>query len=96
MSDDTIIDSVEERLLLFDGSTFECKLLPLKKEGILILIFYNMTLESELIRRYQGAFTTEDCIGIIKYIGRFEDRNILTYDTEKLTQVDNKSVKHYI
>ena len=51
-----------------------------------------MTLESELIRRYQGAFTTEDCVGIIKYIDQFEDRNILTYDTEKLTQVDNKSV----
>ena len=51
-----------------------------------------MTLESELIRRYQGAFTSEDCNEYIKYIDQFEERNILTYDTEKLTQVDNKSV----
>ena len=51
-----------------------------------------MTLESELIRRYQGAFTPEDCNQYIKYIDQFEERNILTYDTEKLTQVDNKSV----
>ena len=51
-----------------------------------------MTLESELIRRYQGAFTPEDCNEYIKYINQFEGKNILTYDTEKLTQVDNKSV----
>ena len=51
-----------------------------------------MTLESELIRRYQGAFTPEECDEYIKYIDQFEERNILTYDTEKLTQVDNKSV----
>ena len=51
-----------------------------------------MTLEFELIRRYQGAFTPEDCNQYIKYIDQFEERNILTYDTEKLTQVDNKSV----
>ena len=51
-----------------------------------------MTLESELIRRYQGAFTPKDCNEYIKYIDQFEERNILTYDTEKLTQVDNKSV----
>ncbi len=51
-----------------------------------------MTLESELIRRYQGAFTPEECDEYIKYIDQFEERNILTYDTNKLTQVDNKSV----
>ena len=51
-----------------------------------------MTLESELIRRYQGAFTPEECNNYIKYIDQFDERNILTYDTEKLTQVDNKSV----
>ena len=51
-----------------------------------------MTLESELIRRYQGAFTPEECDEYIKYIDHFEERNILTYDTNKLTQVDNKSV----
>jgi len=51
-----------------------------------------MTLESELIRRYQGAFTPKECDEYIKYIDQFEEKNILTYDTEKLTQVDNKSV----
>ena len=50
-----------------------------------------MTLESELIRRYQGAFTPEDCNEYIKYIDQFEERNILTYDTDNLIQVDNKS-----
>ena len=50
-----------------------------------------MTLESELIRRYQGAFTPEDCNEYIKYIEQFEERNILTYDKDNLIQVDNKS-----
>ena len=50
-----------------------------------------MTLESELIRRYQGAFTPEECNNYIKYIDQFDERNILNYDTENLTQVDNKS-----
>ena len=50
-----------------------------------------MTLESELIRRYQGAFSSEDCNDYIKYIEQFEERNILTYDTDNLIQVDNKS-----
>ena len=48
-----------------------------------------MTLESELIRRYQGAFTPKDCNEYIKYIDQFEERNILSYDTEKLTLVYN-------
>ena len=50
-----------------------------------------MTLESELIRRYQGAFTPEECNDYIKYIDQFDERNILNYDTENLTHVDNKS-----
>ena len=50
-----------------------------------------MTLESELIRRYQGAFTPKDCDEYIKYIEQFEERNILTYDKDNLIQVDNKS-----
>ena len=51
-----------------------------------------MTLESDLIRRYQGAFTTEDCEECIKYIEEFDTKNILTYDTEKLNEVDNKTI----
>ena len=51
-----------------------------------------MTLESDLIRRYQGAFTPQDCEECIKYIDDFDSKNILTYDTEKLNEVDNKTI----
>ena len=51
-----------------------------------------MTLESDLIRRYQGAFTPQDCEECIKYIEDFDSKNILTYDTEKLNEVDNKTI----
>ena len=51
-----------------------------------------MTLESDLIRRYRGAFTPEDCEECIKYIDEFDKNNILTYDTEKLNEVDNKTI----
>ena len=40
-----------------------------------------MTLESDLIRRYQGAFTPQDCEECIKYIDDFDSKNLLTYDT---------------
>ena len=43
-----------------------------------------MTLEFDLIRRYQGAFTAEDCDKCIEYIENFDTKHILTYDTEKL------------
>ena len=39
-----------------------------------------MTLEFDLIRRYQGAFTAEDCDKCIEYIENFDTKNILTYD----------------
>ena len=51
-----------------------------------------MTLESDLIRRYRGAFSPEDCEECIKYIDQFDSNNILTYDTEKLNEVDNKTI----
>ena len=51
-----------------------------------------MTLEFDLIRRYQGAFTAEDCDKCIEYIENFDTKNILTYDTEKLNEVDNKTI----
>ena len=51
-----------------------------------------MTLESDLIRRYQGAFTPQDCEECIKYIDDFDSKNLLTYDTEKLNEVDNKTI----
>ena len=51
-----------------------------------------MTLESDLIRRYRGAFSPEECEECIKYIDQFDKNNILTYDTEKLNEVDNKTI----
>ena len=51
-----------------------------------------MTLESDLIRRYQGSFTPQDCEECIKYINQFETKNILSYDTEKLSEVDHKTI----
>jgi len=51
-----------------------------------------MTLEFDLIRRYHGAFTAEDCDKCIEYIENFDTKNILTYDTEKLNEVDNKTI----
>tara|TARA_B100000424_G_scaffold209697_1_gene167062 strand:+ start:208 stop:780 length:573 start_codon:yes stop_codon:yes gene_type:complete len=51
-----------------------------------------MTLESDLIRRYRGAFSSQDCEDCIKYIDQFDKNNLLTYDTEKLNEVDNKTI----
>ena len=51
-----------------------------------------MTTEFELIRRYRGAFTSEECDKLIDYIDNFEKTNLLVYDTENLHQVDNKTI----
>ena len=51
-----------------------------------------MTTEFELIRRYRGAFTPEECDKLIDYIDNFEKTNLLVYDTENLHQVDNKTI----
>ena len=51
-----------------------------------------MAFETDLIRRYSGAFTKEDCEKIIKGIKFFEDHNLLFYDRERLTREDHKTV----
>ena len=51
-----------------------------------------MTTEFELIRRYRGAFTSEECDKLIDYIDNFEKTNLLVYDTKNLHQVDNKTI----
>ena len=51
-----------------------------------------MAFETDLIRRYSGAFTKEDCEKIIKGIKFFEDHNLLFYDRERLTREDHKTI----
>ena len=51
-----------------------------------------MATEFDLIRRYRGAFTPDECKSIIKYIDNFEDNNILIHDENNLHQVDHKTI----
>jgi len=51
-----------------------------------------MTTEFNLIRRYRGAFTSDECKKIIKYIDNFEDNNILIHDDSNLHRVDHKTI----
>ena len=51
-----------------------------------------MTTEFDLIRRYRGAFSIDECKQLIEYVDTFEKNNILIYDTDKLTKVDNKTI----
>ena len=39
-----------------------------------------MAIESDLIRRYTGAFSSDDCKRLIEYIDTFEENKLLTYD----------------
>ena len=51
-----------------------------------------MAFESDLIRRYSGAFSKDDCDKIIKGIKFFEDNHLLFYDRTYLTSEDHKVV----
>ena len=51
-----------------------------------------MAFESDLIRRYRGAFSTDECKEIIDYINFFEDNQILEYDKSALELEDHKIV----
>jgi len=51
-----------------------------------------MTSENHFIRRYRGAFSPDDCKKLIEYIDTFEENKLLTYDREKLHEVDHKSI----
>ena len=51
-----------------------------------------MAIESDLIRRYTGAFSSDDCKRLIEYIDTFEENKLLTYDKEKLHEVDHKTI----
>ena len=51
-----------------------------------------MATESDLIRRYRGAFSSDDCKKIIRYIDNFENKNILIHDENNLHKVDHKTI----
>ncbi len=51
-----------------------------------------MAFETDLIRRYSGAFTKENCEKIIEGIKFFEDNHLLFYDRERLTREDHKTI----
>ena len=51
-----------------------------------------MAFETDLIRRYSGAFSKEDCTRIIDGIKFFDQNHLLFYDKEKLTRDDHKTV----
>ena len=51
-----------------------------------------MAFESDLIRRYRGALSKDDCVEIIDYINFFEKNQILEYDTSALELEDHKIV----
>ena len=44
-----------------------------------------MTTEFDLIRRYRGAFTEEECNRFIEFIDNFDQHNILVHEYRKLT-----------
>ena len=50
-----------------------------------------MTTEFDLIRRYRGAFTEDECNKFIDFIERFDKYNILIHDKENLHQVNHKT-----
>ena len=51
-----------------------------------------MAFETDLIRRYSGAFTKDDCESIMKGIHFFEDNHLLFYDKEELLKQDHKTI----
>ena len=51
-----------------------------------------MAFESDLIRRYRGAFSRDECKEIIEYINFFENNQILEYDKSALELEDHKVV----
>ena len=51
-----------------------------------------MAFETDLIRRYSGAFSKEDCARIIDGIKFFEKHHLLVYNREKLTREDHKTI----
>ena len=51
-----------------------------------------MATEYDLIRRYKGAFSSDDCKKLVNYIDGFEKNKLLAHDTRALHEVDNKTL----
>ena len=51
-----------------------------------------MAIESDLIRRYCGAFTPEDCNEIISHIDHFEKHSLMFHDKTSLHTTDNATI----
>ena len=51
-----------------------------------------MATEYDLIRRYKGAFSSDDCKKLVNYIDGFEKNKLLAHDTRALHEVDNKAL----
>ena len=51
-----------------------------------------MAFETDLIRRYTGAFTKNDCERIIDGVKFFEENNLLFYDKNILDRQDHKVI----
>ena len=52
-----------------------------------------MTNESELIRRYSGAFTEQECDEYVNYINTLENNSFLEQDDRSVQHVDHKSIR---
>ena len=52
-----------------------------------------MTTESELIRRYSGAFTEQECDEYVNYINILENNSFLEQDDRSVQHVDHKSIR---
>ena len=51
-----------------------------------------MAIESDLIRRYCGAFTPQDCEEIISHIDHFEKYSLMFHDKTSLHTTDNATI----
>ena len=51
-----------------------------------------MTSESELIRRYKGVFSKDDCNKIIKHLDYLENNSLLFYDRRNLHMEDHMTL----
>lgn len=52
-----------------------------------------MATEFDLIRRYNGAFTPDECDEYVNYINQLEKNSFLAQDTRNVQHVDHKSIR---
>ena len=52
-----------------------------------------MATEFDLIRRYNGAFTSDECDSYVNYINQLEKNSFLAQDKRNVQHVDHKSIR---